>query len=216
MVRKKKFIESGLILLAVLLLFAALASTGCSTPAKRSTLAAPPRAAGDNDIYVADSIGGIRALDRDGTERWSYHLADDLATNEPDASHDVRIDFLFARSTGKLFGVATELTGRRTGQRILFALNDRQLLWFKEIPYPESSVAPLAIGSEAVYLSGNDGVLYAYARSDGRQLWKHTVSQGALVEPTVGADGTIYVIGPQHNLHALSPDGTERWVVAAK
>jgi outer membrane protein assembly factor BamB len=59
-------------------------------------------------------------------------------------------------------------------------------------------------------------VLYAYAREDGRELWRYRVSEAAISSPTVGRDGTIYVTGPRRNLHAVSPEGKQLWVVGSQ
>lgn len=182
----------------------------------RPLLSAPPRAAADNDIYVSDVHGRIRALRPDGTEQWTCSLPDEIRRLDNSVARDVRVDYLAARSGGKLFGLATEETGRRAGYVILFALDGNRLLWKEDVPYPGQDGTPIAVGQEGVYEAGNDGTLYAYARADGHPLWKYQVSRGALGAPTVGADGTIYVTGPRHNLHAVTPDGAERWMVETR
>ena len=199
-----------LILLACCLL--ALAGCGFPRPAG-PLLSAPPSAAADNDIYISDAQGRIRALRPDGTEQWVFSLPDEITRLDATASHDIRVDYLVARSGGKLYGVATQETGRNAGRPLIFAMEGNHLLWRIDPPYPEQNGAPIAIGQAAVYEAGNDGVLYAFARSDGHELWKYQVSPGTLGSPTVGADGTVYVTGPRHNLHAVSPDGAQRWVV---
>ena len=191
-----------------------LVTAGCTNPhSDRPLLSAPPSAAADNDIYVADAEGRIRALRPDGTEQWAFSLPDEIVKADQSASHDIRIDYLAARSGGHLFGLATQVTGRSAGKTILFALDGNRLLWQVGVPYPEQTGAPIAVAPLAVYEAGDDGVLYAFARADGHSLWKYQVSQGTLGSPTVGADGTVYVTGPGHNLHAVAPDGTQRWVV---
>lgn len=194
-------------------LLALLAS--CGRQPRRAPLlsAAPPSATADNDIYLADGAGRIRALRPDGTEQWSYSLAEDLARAEQGAAHDIRINYLAARSGGKLFCLATLASGARSGETILFALDKNHLLWQRTVPTPAQAVAPLAIGQDAIYEAGTDGVLYAFARNDSHPLWQFRVSDGALGSPAVGADGTVYVTGPRRNLHAIAPDGSERWVV---
>lgn len=200
-------------LTVALIIFVVLLATSCSAPrSNRTLLSAPPSAAADNDIYLADASGRIRALHSDSTEQWSYSLPDDLVRLDNQASHDLQIDYLVARSGGKLFGLATEITGRYAGGTILFALDGNHLLWHQEVPYPEQTGAPIAIGQTAVYEAGNDGVLYAYARANGQQLWRYRVSEGPIGSPAIGADGTIYVTGPRLNLHAITPDGAQRWV----
>lgn len=175
-------------------------------------LSTPPSAAVDNDIYLADERGSIRALRPDGSEQWTVSLPDEITSRDNTVSRDIRIDFLAARSAGKLFGLATQLSGSHSGETILFALDGNRFLWQIEAPYPQQNGAALAVGSDAVYEGAQDGVLYAFSRLDGRQIWKYQVSQGPLGSPTVSADGTIYVAGPNYNLHAISPDGKQRWV----
>ncbi|HWW76625.1 MAG TPA: PQQ-binding-like beta-propeller repeat protein [Pyrinomonadaceae bacterium] len=196
--------------LVLLLLLAPLA--GCGRAGRRTILSVPPAAASDNDVYLAEEGGRVRALRPDGTEQWSYSLAEDLERLTHEPSRDIRIEYLAPRSGGRLFGLATRLAGREAGASILFALERGRLLWQRAVPFPAQGVAPVAVGQEAVYESGEDGVLYAYARDDGRELWRYRVSDGAIGSPAVGADGTIYVTGPRQNLHAVGTDGRQRWV----
>lgn len=186
------------------------------SPSGRPLLSVPPSAAADNDIYIADAMGNIRALRSDGSEIWHLSLADEITRVDPQASHDIRIDHLVARRAGKLFGLATELSGRTAGKTILFGLDDNRLVWQTAAPYPAEGRMPVALGADAVYESGADGVLYAFSRADGHRTWEYRVAEGAIGSPTVGADGSIYVTGPRFNLHAISPDGKERWVAGSK
>jgi outer membrane protein assembly factor BamB len=200
--------------LVVLLFSASLAS--CGRTGRQTVLSVPPSATLDNDIYLAEEGGRIRALRPDGSEQWSYSLPEDLERLSGQPSHDIRIDYLAARSGGHVFGLATRLSGRQNGVSILFALDGSKLLWEREVPFPAQGVAPIAIGKDAVYEAGDDGVLYAYAREDGRPLWQYRVSEAAIGQPTVGGDGTIYVTGPRQNLHAIAPDGSQRWVAGTR
>jgi outer membrane protein assembly factor BamB len=195
---------------------ASLALASCGRGERRTVLSAPPATAFDNDIYIAEEGGRVRALRPDGSEQWSYSLAEDLERLTGRPSRDIRIDHLAARSGGKVFGLATRLTGREAGVSILFALDAGRLAWQRDVPYPEQGGAPIAVGQSAIYLSGGDGVLYAYAREDGRDLWQYRVGEAAIGSPTVGRDGTIYVTGPRHNLHAVSPEGKQLWVAGSQ
>jgi outer membrane protein assembly factor BamB len=199
---------------ATLLAGCALALAGCAAPRPPGPLlSAPPSAAADDDVYVSDAEGRIRALRPDGTEQWVFSLPEEVMRVDKTASRFIRVDYLSARSGGKLFGLATEEAGRYAGRTFIFAMVGNRLLWHVETPFPGQGGAPLAVGQTAVYQAGNDGALYAFSRTDGHQLWKYQVSRGALGSPTEGADGTVYVTGPRHNLHAVSPEGTQRWVV---
>jgi outer membrane protein assembly factor BamB len=193
-----------------------LALASCGRGERRTILSVPPSATLDNDIYLAEEGGRVRALRPDGSEQWSYSLADDLERLTRQPSHDIRIEYLAARSGGKLFGLATRLAGRQAGASILFALDAGRLLWQREVPFPVQGVAPIAVGQGAVYEASDDGTLYAYARDDGHELWRYRVSEAAIGSPTVGGDGTVYVTGPRQNLHAVSPDGHQRWVAGTQ
>lgn len=202
--------------LIVLYTAALLLLASCGRGEHHTLLSVPPSATRDNDIYLAEEGGRIRALRPDGSEQWSYSLAEDLQRLTKQPSHDIRIDYLATRSGGHLFGLATRLTGQKAGVSILFALDGNHLLWQKEVPFPEQGVAPIAVGQGAVYEACDDGTLNAYARDDGRQLWQYRVSEAAIGSPTVGGDGTIYVTGPRQNLHAITPEGKQRWVEGAQ
>ena len=69
----------------------------------------------------------------------------------------------------------------------------------------------------------NDGTVYAsvYERetsshalyaihSDGTEKWRFT-SDHSLCGPTLGFDGTIYIVSSSNTLYALDPDGKEKW-----
>src|ERR1041384_4048225 len=80
MKRKLLFLSFGLL----------LASCGSSHQGG-PLLSVPPSAAAEDYVYVADAAGRIRAIKPDGTEQWSYKLADDLRRQNSDASYDVQI-----------------------------------------------------------------------------------------------------------------------------
>jgi len=80
----------------------------------------------------------------------------------------------------------------------------------------------LAIGRDRnLYLTGDDGKVYGFY-PDGKRRWVFPIPASKLSEPTVGPDGTIYVVSqlsggvqqgaPRSYVYALNPDGTQRWV----
>jgi outer membrane protein assembly factor BamB len=172
-----------------------------------------PTATATDAVYVADKVGRVRAFGLDGTERWSVSLGDEISRLNGRDSRDIQIEYLAAEQDGKLFGLAAQLTGEHKGDSYLFALSGNRIVWQRTVPYPAQGVAPLAVGQTAVYLAADNGTLSAFARVDGNPLWEYRVSRGALGSPAVGADGTIYVAGADHNLHAVGTDGKPRWVV---
>ena len=188
---------------------ALICAIGCGRPTKVPVVSVGPSATADSLVYIADRAGTVRAIGRDGKEQWSYKLAGDLSENG--VAPDLRIDSLAARSGGALYVLATKITGPSAGTVELCGLNGNHMIWHREAREAQPGINPIAVDSGAIYLSGDNGTLFAYSRADGQLKWKFTVSQGALGSPLVSADGTIYVTGPGHNLHAISPDGVEEW-----
>lgn len=203
---------------AILLLLLCLNFYGCAVGKQNNPiLTASPSSSADDWIYFADARGTIHVLQSDGKALWQYSLLDDLAKlQNSEAAGDIRIDRLFARSERKLFGLAKIETGASAGHFILFAMEANRLLWLKDVPPPEPNGSPVAIGSDAAYLAGNDGTLYAFARGDGHLLWQYQVSLGKIGAPSVAADGVVYVTGARQNLHAVGSDGVQKWVVETK
>ncbi len=198
--------RSVLVFIAGLML---LATCGCARSSKGPVMSISPSATADSLVYIADRAGTIRAISSDGKEQWSYKLADELKENG--VVPDLRIDSLIARSGGALYVLASNVTGSKAGTVELFSLNGNHMVWHREVPKTQPGIHPIAVNSEEIYLAGEDGALYALSRADGQLKWKFQVSQGPLGAPIVGTDGTVYVTGPGHNLHAIGPDGVEKW-----
>jgi len=194
--------------------FLMLVSASC-TPSgtNEPVVSVAPTAIATDAVYVADNVGRVRAFSVNGTEQWSVSLGDEISRLNGRDSHDIQIEYLVAEQDGKLFGLASQLTGEHTGDSYVFALNGNRMAWQRSVPYPAQGVAPLAVGQTAVYLAANNGTLASFARVDGNALWQYRVSRGPLGSPIVAADGTIYVAGADHNLHAVGTDGKPRWVV---
>ena len=188
-----------------------LATCGCTRFSKEPVMSISPSATADSLVYIADRAGTIRAISSDGKEQWSYKLTDELKENG--VVPDLRIDSLAARSGGTLYVLATNVTGSKAGTVELVALNGNHMVWHREVPKTQRGINPIAVNSGEIYLAGEDGALYAFSRTDGQLKWKFQVSQGPLGTPIVGTDGAVYVTGPGHNLHAIGPDGVERWRV---
>ncbi len=179
----------------------------------RASLDVPPATAPDNRVYVVEEGSRIRALDENGKEQWVYSVADGLADVSNHSSRDFQILFLVARTQGRLFGLATQQTGARAGQTYLFATVNNRSFWQKDVPPPTNLMPPVAVDSKAVYEAGSEGILHAFAQTDGHLLWQRQITEGPLGSLTIGSDGTIYVIGPLGRLHAITPDGSEKWAI---
>ncbi|MBR9681168.1 MAG: PQQ-like beta-propeller repeat protein, partial [Candidatus Altiarchaeota archaeon] len=52
---------------------------------------------------------------------------------------------------------------------------------------------------------------YDTSHVDGTLMWKFNSGWGMEASPVIGEDGTIYIATHGNNLHAIYPNGTERW-----
>lgn len=108
----------------------------------------------------------------------------------------------------------TGLSSQETGKE------KKELLWsYKTSGAVESS--PIIGADGTVYLGSHDGNLYALS-SDGSLKWKFKVadpvyderwkvSKAIMATPAIAKDGTIYINGASSYLHAVNPDGQEKW-----
>lgn len=191
--------------------FSVVTLANCA-PSTRGPVVGVSHAVASEAVYVVDADGRVHALRPDGREKWIYPLAEQLARAFGRSSRDFQVQSLLAEN-GWVYGLATQLTGGHAGEVYLFALDGERLVWQRIVPTPIRQGRALTVGEQALFMAGDDGTLYAFARTDGRLLWQHRTSGGPLSTPLVGADGTIYVVGAGNNLHAIAPDGQEKWRV---
>jgi len=98
--------------------------------------------------------------------------------------------------------------------------NKKEVLWsYKTGASVESSPA---IGSDGTICVGShDGYFYAFEKG-GLLKWKvkltdpsfdprWNTSKAIMASPAIAKDGTIYAYAASNFLHALNPDGTEKW-----
>ena len=211
--RARSFTKVARVILpAMLAVLVSLNTTGCISPQQPGVAISPsPSTAADDLVYFADPAGWIHALRSDGAPLWRYSLADGIRAQKPQDLTDLRIDRLIARSDKQLYGLARVESGGQAGSVILFALDGDHLRWFQDVTRPEPNGSPVAVGDSTLYLAGNDGTLYAYARDDGHKVWQYVVGNGRIGAPSLGGDGIVYLTGPRHNLHAIGPDGKQIW-----
>ncbi len=194
-----------------------------------------PAIAGDGTVYVTGAMGGLWALNPDGTTRWSaaqYYPQFPPGPSAPAIGLDRTVYVLSNRvlvafSPGGVFkwssylasGLADVLTLADDGTLIasgMSAVNPDGTPRWRFIP-SKLVYAPLtpAIADDGMlYVNGNEAVLAVSpqlietweARLDG--LGKGGAETFA---PALGPDGAIYVACGRQ-LYALNPDGSERWV----
>jgi outer membrane protein assembly factor BamB len=174
-----------------------------------AALSAPavPAAVGpDGTIYAVD-LGSVdpeklHAMNPDGSLAWSYPLP----------SYDG-----FQPAPVVVAPDGTIYLTNSGGDRA--ALHpDGSAIW--SVPWPSAvlDVSALALGPDGTLYQLIDGALYAFDPKDGSQIWNVGTYLEWFENPTVGADGTIYVAGTGYDstsalylILAYHPDGTLWW-----
>jgi outer membrane protein assembly factor BamB len=144
----------------------------------------------DGTIHVAGERH-VYGVDPQGKVRWSYEASD-------------RVFFLSAPAVGR---DGTVYVGGE--DYLLYAIKpDGSLRWtFNTGGRVRSSPAVAVDGT--IYFGSLDGRLYA-VRPDGTERWNIRLHpQGLASSPSIGRDGTIYVMG--EDVVAINPGGIVRW-----
>jgi outer membrane protein assembly factor BamB len=142
---------------------------------------------------------------------WTFSLADAIAKADRSADDDLDVEEIGVAGDGSVMLLAVSESGSTAWITYLSALTPKgEERWHRRIDQTTTAARPIAIGRDGK-VAGLDGSLRAYALSDGHDLWRYAVSGAELGSPRVGGDGTIYVRGVRGHLHAVSPEGAERW-----
>lgn len=166
----------------------------------RSPLAIGP----DGTIYVGTRNGKVFAINKNGTQRWSYTLP----TLWP--FRDVRTAPAIDLQGNVYFTVSGKLVSLNAagGLRFVTLLN----LCLKDVVS-----SPTVSNDGVVYVGGGTNTLYAINATNGSIRWTRELG-GILLgvlddagSPAIGKDGTIYVGSTDSHIYAHAPDGTFRW-----
>jgi len=80
---------------------------------------------------------------------------------------------------------------------------------------PDVESTPAVGADGTVYVTADDGFLYALDPSAGYVIWGfnvHNTGGEVTSSPSIGADGTIYVCSVDGNLYAVNPNGSIKWI----
>ena len=166
---------------------------------------ATPVIGADGTVYVATHNGTLYALHPDGTTKWQF--------SNPGRSY-----------MSSQLAIHSDDTLYVTWGYELYAINatDGKL---KKLYGGWSSLTSFAIGADgAIYAVAEETkyaakTVYAVYPSDGSIRWKYKTDDLYSSPPVVDRDGTVYVTTDtdgQGILHAIKPDGSEKWKFAAK
>ncbi len=142
------------------------------------------------NAYFASCSGKITAIDREGNTKWLIQLPGRISTG-----------FTMGQNNALYF----------SADNALYAVdNHGRLMWtFKT----DNTIAFPAIVDkhENIYLvTAKDNMLYA-VRPEGSLNWKVHIDGDVAMQPSLTAEGSIYVAVQDKSLYALNPDGKFHW-----
>jgi hypothetical protein len=145
-----------------------------------------PAVGHDGTIYA--TAGDFYAINRDGTQQWTYHIG--------------------ASKGAPAIGPNKEIYVH--GFHLLYALSsDGTLMWTNRIGGDPGASAPVIAPTGTIYIPSPDvGMLYAID-SDGALKWQSPLGSGG-TSAALGGDGTLYASGVW-TFYALNSSGASLW-----
>ncbi len=160
-----------------------------------------PAIEADGTVYFGSGDSYVYAVNPNGTEKWRYPTGDAIAYSSPAVAPDGTI--YIGSNDGYLYAINPNGTLR---WRYKYSMGGAI----------ESSPAIALDGTIYVGARGSQpGTGYLYALSPGGAVqWVYgppDVNADVKSSPAVGSDGSIYVGDYGGVLHAINPDGSNKW-----
>jgi len=150
-----------------------------------------PAIAVDGTIYVGSDDNKLHAVNPDGTEKWTLTAGGDVSSPAIGRYGTV----YFGSDDGKLHEVSPE------GEEI----------WSRDLG---SAVGSPAIGADGtVYVTSGSSLCAFSSLGDKKWEFETGAGIGTFAVPVIGPDSTIYVGSNSGKLHAVKPDGIEKWAI---
>ena len=148
-------------------------------------------------VYAFGATGILNALDAaTGALIWSHNVGSDTHTDIP-----------FWGFSSSPVVIGDEVIVAASGQLIAYELATGNKRWLgPNAGGSYSSPQLVTVGGVAQLLLASENTLTSVAPADGKQLWSHTWSVNAIVQPAVTADGDVVVTS--------QADGARRLAVA--
>lgn len=148
----------------------------------------------DGNIYVGSDDNKLFSISQSGNIIWEYETDGDIDTPPVVCPND---DILAL-----------------SDKRILYVINHNgTLTWTYQMEDWYTHLSVDSFGRIYFFSSGDAGRMIYSLDSDGKEIWRFSVSGiRANFPPTIGYDGTIYV-GVSSDIYAINPDGSEKWVI---
>jgi|GEM_PF-1922861 len=206
-------------------------STSVTSPTRSTPAIAP-----DGTIYVGTN-GHVYAITPAGSVKWNYSVGGDVTSSAaigPDGVVYIgcRDGYLYALTpsgtrkwrynTGDMHMTSPAVSADGTviycgGGTSMWAINTASgtQKWRYALGVSMTSSAALSPDGSTVYIGAYDGNLWAFNTANGtllRQVQVGFKNASTSASPAVGSDGTIYLGSNYGSLHAINPDGTEKWI----
>ena len=148
-------------------------------------------------VYAFGATGILNALDAaTGALIWSHNVGSDTHTDIP-----------FWGFSSSPVVIGDEVIVAASGQLVAYELATGNKRWLgPNAGGSYSSPQLVTVGGVAQLLLASENTLTSVAPADGKQLWSHTWSVNAIVQPAVTADGDVVVTS--------QADGARRLAVA--
>ncbi|HHT9111088.1 MAG TPA: outer membrane protein assembly factor BamB family protein, partial [Candidatus Brocadiaceae bacterium] len=148
-----------------------------------------PSIGSDGTLYFGSIDGRLYAVNQDGNTKWAFQVGSEI-TASPAIGDD-----------------GTIYVGSR--DKKMYAITpDGKPKWTYAIGGIILSSA--AVTSDALYFGSDDNNLYALTLN-GELKWKFTAKSNIVASPALCPDGSVYLFEVSGALHALTPDGVEKW-----
>jgi outer membrane protein assembly factor BamB len=194
-------------------------------PGVTQGIIAGPALGPDGNLYAVTEFSGLGALSisaADGQLRWS-NPGNPAFVEHGQTGAEITFGSQTPGGAVDQFFVAFDMSGSASPTGLLygFSLNGSQDVTFSVGGDANVGQFQPAAGAAqgAVYVSSlqsNQGYrLRAFNADSGSALWTYPSDDGpptnTLTQPTVGPDGTIYVMCNLGQIHAVNPNGSNRW-----
>ncbi len=150
----------------------------------------PPALDKSGNAYFASCSGKITAIDPSGNTKWLMQLPGRISTGFTIGQNNT----LYFSSDDTLYAVD----------------NNGRLKWTFKTDNTISFPAIVDKQENIYIVTAKDNMLYA-VRPEGRLNWKVHIDGDVAMQPSITAEGSIYVAVQDKSLYVLNPDGKFHW-----
>ena len=174
-----------------------------------------PAVGRDGTIYFTTMESLLFAVSKDGKEKWRVPIL--TSDNHGWVSPLIGNDGTIYVSSSRQDDFATKDTAG------VYAFNpDGSIKWYFPHSFGGGGSPSITRDGKTIYASGyraigkmeedkGNGLIFALDSRTGEMKWEFLFKEWMESHPTIGEDGTVYFGTKKGEVHALNPDGTEKW-----